>query len=165
MPLPLPAIDHIFDRLSAAFGRQFLDLYADIDPGSVKTAWCHELSPFGESEAGFNRIAWALDNLPDRAPNAIQFRNLCRQAPGERPAPLPMPAANPERVKAELEKLGHKPRAQRIAIAEGAVDPKGWAKAHIKAYEAGHRVRPITLLFAKQALGLTREAAPMRGGA
>lgn len=164
MPLPLPAIDRIFERLTAAYGRQFLDLYADIDPGSVKTAWCHELDGFGNSAAGLRRIAWALDNLPDRAPNAIQFRNLCRQAPVEEPAPLPAPAADPERVRAELEKLGHKPRAQRMPSA-GGVDPKGWAKGQIAAHEAGHKVRPITLLFSRQALGLTRESAPMRGGA
>lgn len=163
MPLPLPAIDRIFDRLSAAYGRQFLDLYADIDPGSVKTAWCHELDAFGDSAAGLRRIAWALDNLPDRAPNAIQFRNLCRQAPVEAPAPLPMKPANPERVRAELEKLGYKPRAQRMQV--GSVDPKGWAMAIVNKHEAGFKVRPITLLFAQQALGMTREAAPMRGGA
>ena len=163
MPLPLAAIDRIFERLSANYGRQFLDLYADIDPGSVRTAWAHELSVFGDSAAGLRRIAWALDNLPDRAPTAPQFRNLCRQAPAEIAPPLPTPPANPERVRAELEKLGYKPRSERIPVA-GEVDPKGWAKRHIAAHKAGLKVRPITLLFARQALRLTSDVAPMRGG-
>lgn len=162
MPLPLPAIDRIFDRLTAAYGRQFLDLYADIDPGSVKTAWCHELDAFGDSAAGLRRIAWALDNLPDRAPNAIQFRSLCRQAPVETPAPLPAPVANPERMRAELEKLGHKPRAQRIHAA--GLDPKAWARRLVARHAGGDKIRPICLLFAQQALGLTKDAAPTREG-
>ncbi len=29
------------------------------------------------------RVAWALENLPERCPNVIEFRNLCRQAPAE----------------------------------------------------------------------------------
>jgi hypothetical protein len=164
MPLPLPAIDRIFARLLAAYGRQFADLYADLDPGDVKTAWCHELSAFGDSAAGLRRIAWALDNLPDRAPNMIQFRNLCRQAPVEAAPQLPEPPADPERIKAELAKLGHKPRAQRMPTAE-ALSPKAWAQGHIDRHTAGYKVRPIVLLFARQALGLTREAAPMRGEA
>lgn len=164
MSLPLPALDRIFERLGATYGTQFLDLYRGADPASVKTAWGHELGPFGDSAQGLRRIAWALDNLPDRAPNAVQFRNLCRQAPVEMPPPLPAPPPNPERVRVELEKLGYKPKSQRMPAA-GAVDPKGWAKAHIAAHEKGYKVRPITLLFARQALGLTREAAPTRGGA
>ena len=110
-----------------------------------------------------NRIAWALENLPDRAPNAIQFRNLCRQAPAEIAPPLPMPAANPERVRAELAKLGHVDKAKRMPVA-GGHNPKAWAQRWVDADAAGHKVRPITLLFSRQALGLTREAAPMRGG-
>lgn len=163
MSLPLPAIDRIFERLTAAYGRQFLDLYADIDAGSVKTAWGHELAVFGNA-VGLRRIAWALDNLPERAPNPIQFRNLCRQAPMPEAPPLPAPAADPERVRAELERLGHKPKAERMRT-PSAIDPKGWARAILMRHKAGEKIRPITLLFAQQALGMTREAAPMREGA
>jgi len=163
MSLPLPAIDWVFSRLLATYGRQFADLYADLNPGDVKTAWCHELAPFGRDDAGMNRIAWALENLPDRAPNAIQFRNLCRQAPAEVAPPLPMPAANPERVRAELAKLGHVDKSKRMPA--NTHDSKAWAKRLIARDAGGDKIRPISLLFAKQALGLTREAAPMRSPA
>lgn len=163
MSLPLPAIDRIFERLTATYGRQFVDLYADVDPGSVKTAWCHELASLGTA-AGLRRIAAALDNLPDRAPNAVQFRNLCLQMKMPEPPPLPSPPANPERLRAELAKLGHVSKDKRMPVMLGGHDPKAWAKRHIAAHEAGHKVRPITLHFARQALGLTSESAPMRGG-
>jgi hypothetical protein len=163
MPLPLPAIDRIFARLLAAYGRQFADLYADLEPFDVKTAWCNELSAFGDSAAGLRRIAWALDNLPDRAPNAIQFRNLVRQSPVEAAPQLPMPPANPERMREELAKLGHVEKAKRMPASN--YDHKAWARRHLDMHTAGHKVRPIALLFARQALGLTREAAPTRGGA
>lgn len=161
MSLPLPAIDRIFERLTATYGRQFVDLYADVDPGSVKTAWGHELASFGNA-AGLRRIATALDNLPDRAPNAVQFRNLCMQVKLPEAAPLPTPPANPERLRAELAKLGHNPKAPRET--DASVDPKGWAKRILARHEAGEKVRRISLLFARQALGLTSESAPMRGG-
>lgn len=162
MSLPLITIDRVFERLAAIYGRQFLDLYADIDPASVKTEWGHELGIFANA-AGLRRIQWALQNLPDRAPNAIQFRNLCRQAPIEAAPPLPAPKADPERIRAELAKLGHVERAKRMPTA-GSYAPKAWANRLIARHEAGDKVRPISLLFARQALGLTTEAAPMRGG-
>lgn len=165
MPLPLPVIDLVFNRLAAIFGRQFFDLYADLDPATVKTAWGHELAVFGDTEAGMERIWWALDNLPDRPPNAVQFRNLCRQAPVVQPQPLPAPPPNPARVRAELEKLGYRRPADRVGLSEQAVDHKAWARALIERANAGERLRPTVLLFARQALGLTRESAPMRGSA
>lgn len=161
MSLPLPAIDHIFERLAAVYGRQFLDLYADIDPASVKTEWGYELEAFASS-AGLRRVQWALRNLPDRAPNAIQFRNLCRQAPVDVAPPLPAPSANPERMRAELAKLGHVEKSKRMTAS--SFDHKAWAKRLVARHNGGDKIRPISLLFARQALGMTTEAAPMRGG-
>jgi len=159
MSLPLQAIDRIFARLVAAYGRQFADLYADLDPSDVKTAWCHELAAFG-SAPGLRRIAWALDNLPDRAPNAPQFRNLCRQAPAEAGPALPLPAANPERMREELAKLGHLDKSKRMATPT-TIDHKAWARLLIARDAAGEKVRPLSLKFAKEALRvhLTPEAA------
>jgi hypothetical protein len=33
-------------------------------------------------------------------------------------------------------------------------DPKEWAKVIVKRYEMGERIRPLVLLFARQALGM-----------
>lgn len=157
MSLPLKAVDRLFDRLLATYGRQFTDLYAQADAASVKTAWAHELAGYA-SENGLKAVAWALENLPERCPNAIQFRNLCRQAPAPEAQRLPEPTADPARVAAELAKLAS---ARREVSATG-IDRKAWVKRIIARHEAGEKIRPISLLFARQALGLTREAAPMR---
>lgn len=152
MSLPLPAIDRIFDRLATAYGRQFTDLYAGVDPASVKTTWSYELAAFA-SNAGLRRIAWALDNLPERPPNVIAFRNLCRQAPAPEAPALPTPPANPARMHAELQKLGwYAPKDQRMTA--GQVDHKAWAKRILARHEAGEKLNPTTLRFAREAMGV-----------
>lgn len=149
MALSLTAIDRVFARLTAAYGRQFLDLYADLSPQDVKTAWAHELEDFG-TPGGMKRIAMALDNLPDKAPNAPAFRNLCRQMRVPDAPALPMPAANPERMKAELAKLGHIEKAKRMP--NGVIDHKAWAKALKARDEAGEKLNPTVRRFYREAL-------------
>lgn len=150
MSLPMKAIDRLFDRMTATYGAQWLRMWEGVPVQDVKTAWCHELAGFN-SEQGLRRIAWALDNLPGKVPNGPEFRNLCRTAPAEAAPALPMPPANPERMRAELAKLGHVEKARRVPTAE-ELDPKAWAKRHIARHEAGEKVRPITLKFAREAL-------------
>jgi hypothetical protein len=101
--LPLQAVDRLFERLVATYGRQFVNLYDGIDMNAVKSTWAHELSGYAHS---LKAIAWALENLPDRAPNAIVFRSLCRQAPATEPPFLPSPKLDMARVATELSKLG-----------------------------------------------------------
>lgn len=158
MSLPLQAVDRLFARLSATYGQQFGALYAGVEPGAVKTAWAHELAPWA---GRLDAIAWALENLPDRCPNVIQFRNLCRMAPLPPEQQLPAPKADPERVAAELAKLGDVKRG----VQAGSTDSKAWARRLIGRHEAGEKLNATVLLFARQALGLTRQAAPMRGEA
>lgn len=154
MSLPLQAVEHIMGRLTLTYGRHFTDIYGQSDPKGVQAAWGFELGCF-DSEPGMRRIAWALENLPDRAPNAMQFKTLCRQAPAPETPQLPMPDANPERMRAALAKLGHVSPKSR-APSESAWDHKAWARGHIARHEAGQKVPPITLQFSQQALGLIR---------
>jgi len=152
MSLPMKAIDRLFERMAAAYGAQWVRMWEGVPIQDVKTAWCHELAGFN-SEQGLRRIAWALDNLTDKAPNAPQFRNLCRQAPEEATPALPLPPANPERMRAELAKLGYVEKAKRMPTT-GGIDNKAWAKALIARDAAGEKVRPISLKFARDALRL-----------
>lgn len=103
MSLPIKAIDRLFERLAATYGAQWTRQWADVPVADVKTAWAHELGPYG---GRLDAIAWALENLPDHCPNAAQFRSLCRQAPRQPAAALPEPPANPERMRKEMERLG-----------------------------------------------------------
>jgi len=144
MSLPSKAIDRLFERLSLTYGRQFSELYQAVDPNAVKALWAHELSGFANS---LHRIAWALENLPPRCPNVIEFRNLCREAPRPQAAPLPEPPADPERVRAELAKLASVPAAQRQ-------DPKAWAHRIMARHAHGDRLSTISVRFAREALGI-----------
>jgi len=155
MPLPLKAIDRLFDRLTLTYGRAFMGQWDGIPErqlGDLKSLWADELGQFaGRLEC----VAWALENLPDRAPNVIEFKALCRKAPRPAVAALPEPPADPQRLATELAKLSD----VRRAVASGGAsrtDPKGWAHAILARVAAGERVSPAVRTMARQALG--REA-------
>ena len=92
--LPTAWVEKIFTRLHGIYGREFWLQYATgavdgRDPGieNAKIAWAEELGIFlNRPEA----IAYALQNLPGRCPNSIQFRDICKAAPltQERPHQL-----------------------------------------------------------------------------
>ncbi|MBT9493911.1 MAG: hypothetical protein IV107_16555 [Paucibacter sp.] len=80
-----------------------MKLYDGQEPAAVKSSWAHELAMFsGRLEA----IAWALEMLPERCPNVLEFRKICRSAPAPDVPRLPDAKADPQRVSAELAKLG-----------------------------------------------------------
>ncbi len=120
MSLPLPVIDRLFARLNATYGRDFMGRYEGLDSAAVKTSWGHEL---GGYEKNLKPLAWALENLPERCPNVIEFRALCRRAPASEVPALPEPKADKARVAAELAKLV----PLKVSIAS-QVDHKAWAK-------------------------------------
>lgn len=149
MSISIKAVDHLFDRLTLTYGRAFMaqwDGIPDRQLADLKTMWADELGQFRDR---LECIAWALENLPARAPNVIEFRNICRLAPRPPELQLPEPKADPSRVAAELAKLAE---ARKAATHVHTLDPKAWAKRHIARHEAGEKVRPITLKFARDAL-------------
>ena len=134
MSLSIEATERIFKRLIATYGDEFTRKWPGVPELDQKTMWSHELASLA-TRAGYNRIAWALDNLPERAPNPIVFRNLCKLAPG---APEPVPAlpapANPARVAAEVAKLATV-RAQVVS------NGRDWA-AELRRRVTGREVMP-----------------------
>lgn len=153
MSLPLQAVDRLFERLTATYGRQFLSMYEGLDANAVKSSWAHELSGFA---GNLHSIAWALENLPERPPNAIEFRNLCRRSPEPERPRLPEPPANPERIREELAKLG----PVREQLSTGGRPNTAWAHAIVTRAQAGERITPTVLGMAK--FVVDREAG--RGG-
>jgi hypothetical protein len=148
MTLPIKAIDRLFERLGATYGEQWNRQWANIPITDVKSAWAHELSGFaGQLEA----LAWGLENLPERCPNVIEFRNLCRRAPAPELPRLPEPKADPERMRRELSKLG---QIKQQVLAIKTLDGKEWARRIIAKHEAGENIRPVNLRFAQEALGI-----------
>jgi hypothetical protein len=147
MSLPLKAIDRLFDRMTATYGRDFTSRFDGVDQNELKAVWSHELSGFADK---LGMIAWALENLPERAPNVIEFRNLCRKAPAPEAPRLPTPKADPARVAAELAKLA--PALAEIKAPRMNLDHKAWAKRLMARNEVGDKLNPTTLRFAKEAL-------------
>lgn len=152
MSLSIKAVDRLFSRLTATYGRDFLARYAGVPESDLKAVWAHELAGF---EAHLQSLAWALENLPAQAPNVIEFRALARRAPAPELLRLPEPAADPVRLASEFAKLA--PLRAVIAEAVGTHDPRAWAKRHLARHAAGERVPSITLRFAREALGAASE--------
>lgn len=150
MSLPLKAIDRLFERLSATYGDDWTRRWAGQEEVKVKTVWAHELAVYAHR---LEDIAWALENLPARAPNAIEFRNLCRSAPRAEAPALPEPKADPARLQAELAKLAEVRKITKVKI-----DHKAWARRILAAHEAGEKIRPVSLRFAREALRIKTEA-------
>lgn len=147
MSLPLPAIDRLFDRLAATYGTEWARKWEGVEANAVKSMWAHELSGYASN---LKAIAWALEHLPERCPNLIEFRNLCRSAPQPDVPRLPEPAADPERLRAELAKLA--PVKER-ALAAQITDPKAWAKRILDRQRDGQKISPTVLQMALHATG------------
>jgi hypothetical protein len=146
MSLPTPWIDRIFAKLTLTYGQQFLRRWQDIDLNDVKSDWGHELAGFAQHPRA---IAWALQHLPiDRPPTVLEFRALARKAPPEDVPKLESPKADAAIVAAELAKLAP---VLRQTPRQG-VDGRAWARAILARFDAGERINPTTLRFAKEAL-------------
>lgn len=84
-PLPAGWVDRLFFRLQGVYGKDFMSQFMlmdaagnDIGLANAKQVWSEELGGFSEHPEA---IAYALENLPERMPNVIQFREICRKAP------------------------------------------------------------------------------------
>jgi hypothetical protein len=102
MNLPVRVIDRLFERLLATYGAQWQGLWAGVPIADVKSLWAAELAVFGER---LEAIGWALERLPERPPNLVQFKALCRDAPRAEAPALPLPDRDPARMAQALQSL------------------------------------------------------------
>lgn len=102
MALPASWVDHLFGRLQLRYGAAFLRQWPDTDLAALKADWGDVL----DGTRG-DAITYALRYLPERPPNAMQFRDLCRRAPTPTQQALPPPkeAADPGRVASIMARL------------------------------------------------------------
>lgn len=143
------AIDRLFHRLSATYGADWDRSLGQTPIADAKTVWAHELSVF---KGNLHRVAWALENLPDRCPNVIAFKSLCKLAPSPEVPALPEPKADPVRMAEELAKLA--PLRQRTTE-HARVDHKAWAKTLQARHAAGERLNMNQVRCYQLALGVT----------
>ena len=136
-------VERVFQRLAATYCAEWHRSIEGTPLSDVKTAWAHELSGFLATRETMLSVAWALENLPERAPNAIAFRNLCRAAPSAPAALLDAPRADPARVASELAKLGA------VRDVQDKAPPKAWAKRILSRHAGGEKVSPGVLAMAR----------------
>ena len=136
-------IDRLFKRLAATYGAAWTRQWEGTPMPDVKTAWCHELAGYA---GHLSAISYALDNLPDRCPNVIQFRNLCRAAPTATVLQIDPPKADPAivaKVLAGLAPLTSNPHGM-----------KAWAHRLKARHDAGDRLNLYQIKCYQSALGI-----------
>jgi hypothetical protein len=102
--------------MQGIYGRDFTGQFSTgmvngIDAGleNAKATWADELGSFIKWPEA---IAYALEHLPERVPNCIKFKELCRMAP--RPEPIKLEhkiteeqaAENRKKIKEIIDGLG-----------------------------------------------------------
>jgi hypothetical protein len=114
--LPSAWVEKIFARLQGIYGREFTGQFSTgmvngIDAGleNAKATWAEELGGFVKWPEA---IAYALEHLPERVPNCIKFKELCRNAP------------RPEPVKLEYKLTEEQMAANRIKVKQMMADLK-----------------------------------------
>jgi len=148
MSLSIAAVDRLFSRLSATYGAAWERGHGTIPLGDLKGAWAHELAGFASN---LESLAWALENLPERCPNPIEFKHLARRAPVGNPGALklPEPPADPERVRRELAKLGNV-----IAAPQHHAGHRAWAYRSLERKEAGELISSYSLKLAREVVAM-----------
>ena len=150
MSLPIKAIERLFDRLSTTYGTEFKNKWNGIPLNEVKSMWAHELGIFAEN---LHAIGWALQNLPDRCPNLIEFKSLCKQAPRPSTIALDAPKAPVEVVDRVLAEIAAKAFKQ-PQDENGNVDHKRWAKKLHKRHQDGEKLNLFQIKAYKTALDM-----------
>jgi len=136
MSLPTAAIDRLFARLAISYGTEFTNKWGTLNSIEVKSHWAHELNHFADN---LHAISWALQNLPDRCPNLIEFKSLCKQAPRTTRTALDAPKAPVEVVDRVLAEIAAK--ALKLPKDEnGNIDHKRWAKKLKRRHESGEKL-------------------------
>lgn len=150
MSLPMQAIDRLFERLMFSYGKEWVNKWEGVDLNGVKSMWAHELSIF---TGNLKAIAWALENLPQRCPNVIEFKSLCKQAPRTATLALDAPKAPSDIVDKELAKIALQAFKQPVQD-NGTVDHKRWAKKLRDRHANGEKLSVIQIKMYKEALDL-----------
>ena len=148
MSLPFKVVDRLFDRMISTYGAQWSRQWADVPINEIKTAWAHELAAY---TTNLNAIGWALENLPIKVPNLIEFKHLCKQAPRPESLALSEPKAAAEVVDRELAKIAAE--AFKLPVdGRGNVDHKRWARRLKERDKEGENITMIQRRFYQIAL-------------
>ncbi len=117
--LPDDWINSLFDRLEAAYGSRWQNMWGNSSLQNVKDLWAEKLAGFFDNPKAIGYALNALDEHPF-PPTLPEFLALCRKAPRPELQALPAPAANPEKVKEFSNDA--------VKVTTVCKDMHGWAK-------------------------------------
>ena len=116
MSLPAAWVDRIFEKLTMAYGHDFLRRWEGLDMALVKADWAHELAFYAAMP---HAIRFALETLPpDKPPTARTSRALCSSVPVVVNMGLPPPSTKPPPAVA----------ARLASVGQSCGDPRAWAR-------------------------------------
>jgi hypothetical protein len=72
----LKIIDALFNKMTVVYGNEWTKKWEGMPIEETKGAWASELRGFTVEQ-----VKHALEKLPERPPNLIQFKALCQHAP------------------------------------------------------------------------------------
>ena len=147
MALPTKAVERLFEKLQLTYGTEFTNKWGELNSMDLMTNWAFELAQFADN---LNAIGWALQNLPDRCPNLIEFKNLCKQAPRPITVALDAPKAPVEVIDREISTM----LAGLIKKPTDAGDHKRWARRLKERHEKGEHLSPYQINCYKTALDM-----------
>lgn len=147
MALPTKVIERLFEKLQLSYGTEFTNKWGNLDSIDLMTNWSHELAQFADN---LTAIGWALQNLPDRCPNLIEFKSLCKQAPRPQYEALDAPKAPVEVIDREISKM----LAGLLKKPADTIDHKRWAKRLKERHENGEILSPYQINCYRTALNL-----------
>jgi len=128
MPLPLPYVERIHQRLTVRYGSAWLSKWAGIDQAAIQADWAEQLDGMQP-----DNIRKALESLPpDFPPTATAFRALGVIPEERKPAPQ-LPPPDPVGLQRIGESLG--------AAMNGQESPAEWMERLRRDVEAGNASR------------------------
>lgn len=140
MPASRDSVDQLFALFAASYGKRWLDMWDGMDMDLVASVWMAELDGLK-----LRHIKFGLQHRPrEFPPTAMQFRDLCKQAPDPPMQSLPdnTRKADPARLQAIL-----------ATIPRGAArDPLACAQKHLERLNAGERLTPTQRDLVRKAL-------------
>ena len=145
MTLPRKWVDEIFARLSVRYGKSFMNRWEGLDIELVKDDWAEELAGFHQWPEA---IKYAFDHMDSEKPPTVSaFKDLARKAPPKQVAALEAPTVDQKKMNKALVEI-------KSATQQKTVDHKAWARKIIHRHQAGEKLNPTTLRFAREALKL-----------
>lgn len=136
--LPDDIVELVFGQLITTYGSAFVRQYDGANLAGVKSDWKRELGGFVRSGKDGAPIApavlYGLQNLPERPPNIIQFRAICRRWTDTDDTPkLSRRVVIPENIRAQFARLKTPASVEpeRIRVARRYIATFGGPRMHL----------------------------------